>query len=65
MLVKNNEDYFMAGKRFGKLIQTFTAYGQTTTVENVTATTTMVNANGTSGIWAMLTASFSIFLFSG
>lgn len=54
MLVKNSEDYFMAGRRFGKLIQTFAAYGQATSVENVTATTTMVNANGASGIWAML-----------
>lgn len=54
LLVKNSEDYFMAGRRFGKLIQTFAAYGQATSVENVTATTTMVNANGASGIWAML-----------
>ncbi len=53
-LVKNREDYFMGGRRFGKLIQTFAAYGQATSVENVTATTTMVNANGASGIWAML-----------
>jgi len=52
--IKNSEDYFMAGRRFGKLIQTFAAYGQATSVENVTATTTMVNANGASGIWAML-----------
>ena len=54
LMVKNSEDYFMAGRRFGKLIQTFAAYGQATSVENVTATTTMVNANGASGIWAML-----------
>jgi len=52
--IKNSEDYFMAGRKFGKLIQTFAAYGQATSVENVTATTTMVNANGASGIWAML-----------
>lgn len=53
-LVKNREDYFMAGRRFGKLIQTFAAFGQATSVENVTTTTTMVNSNGASGIWAML-----------
>jgi SSS family solute:Na+ symporter len=52
--VKNREDYFMAGRRFGKLIQTFAAFGQATSVENVTTTTTMVNANGAAGIWAML-----------
>jgi len=54
LIIKNSEDYFMAGRRFGKLVQTFAAYGQATSVENVTATTTMVNANGASGIWAML-----------
>ena len=53
-LVSNREDYFMAGRRFGKLIQTFAAFGQATSVENVTTTTTMVNSNGASGIWAML-----------
>lgn len=54
LLIKNREDYFMAGRRFGKIIQTFAAYGQATSVENVTATTTMVNTNGAAGIWAML-----------
>jgi len=54
LLIKNREDYFMAGRRFGKTIQTFAAYGQATSVENVTATTTMVNTNGAAGIWAML-----------
>lgn len=53
-LVKSRDDYFMAGRRFGKLIQTFAAFGQATSVENVTTTTTMVNSNGASGIWAML-----------
>jgi len=53
-LVKSREDFFMGGRRFGKVIQTFAAFGQATSVENVTTTTTMVNANGASGIWAML-----------
>jgi SSS family solute:Na+ symporter len=53
-LVKSREDFFMGGRRFGKAIQTFAAFGQATSVENVTTTTTMVNANGASGIWAML-----------
>ena len=26
-LVKSRDDYFMAGRRFGKLIQTFAAFG--------------------------------------
>lgn len=52
--ISNREDYFMGGRRFGKLIQTFAAFGQATSVENVTTTSTMVNSNGASGIWAML-----------
>lgn len=52
--INNREDYFMGGRRFGKLIQTFAAFGQATSVENVTTTSTMVNSNGASGIWAMI-----------
>ena len=52
--MSNRDDYFMGGRRFGKLIQTFAAFGQATSVENVSTTTTMVNTNGASGIWAML-----------
>ena len=52
--VRSREDYFMGGRRFGKLVQSFAAFGQSTSVENVTTTTTMVNANGAAGIWAML-----------
>ncbi len=41
--VKNQEDYFLAGRRFGKFIQTFTAFGQGTSVESPVgvATTTV------------------------
>jgi SSS family solute:Na+ symporter len=52
--INNREDYFMGGRRFGKFIRTFAAFGQATSVENVTTTSTMVNTNGASGIWAML-----------
>lgn len=50
----SREGYFMAGRRFGKLVQTFAAFGQATSVEHVTTTTTMVTANGASGILALL-----------
>lgn len=52
--MSSREDFFMGGRRFGKLIQTFAAFGQATSVEHVSTTTTMVNTNGASGIWAML-----------
>ena len=44
--IHNREDFFMAGRRFGKVIQTFAAFGQATSIENVTTTTTVVYANG-------------------
>ena len=50
----SREGYFMAGRRFGKLVQTFAAFGQATSVEHVTTTTTIVTANGASGILAVL-----------
>ena len=32
--IKNQEDYFLAGRRFGKLIQTFAAFGQATSSDS-------------------------------
>lgn len=52
--IKNQEDFFLGGRRFGKLIQTFAAFGQATSAESGTVTTTMVRNNGVAGIWAGL-----------
>ena len=61
--VKNQEDYFLAGRRFGKLIQTFAAFGQATSAStSVNATTTTV-ANGASGIWGSLSYVFATPIF--
>ena len=48
--IKNPEDYFLAGRRFGKGIQTFAAFGQGTSAESAVTTTTMVSTNGAAGI---------------
>ena len=32
--VRDREDYFLGGRRFGKWIQTFAAFGQATSTEN-------------------------------
>jgi len=48
--IKNAEDYFLAGRRFGKGIQTFAAFGQGTSAESAVTTTTMVSTNGAAGI---------------
>lgn len=48
--IKNTEDYFLAGRRFGKSIQTFAAFGQGTSAESAVSTTTMVSTNGAAAI---------------
>lgn len=52
--IRNQEDYFLGGRRFGKVIQVFASFGQATSSENVVATTTVVSKNGAAGVWAML-----------
>ncbi len=48
--VHTSEDYFLAGRKFGKTIQTFAAFGQGTSAESAVGTTTMVSTNGAAGI---------------
>src|SRR3954465_7007866 len=52
--VRNREDFFLGSRRFGKLIQSFAAFGQATSVESITVLTAMVSANGAAGVWALL-----------
>jgi len=52
--VKSQEDYFLAGRRFGKLIQTFAAFGQGTSADTCVSVTTTTFTNGASGIWSSL-----------
>ena len=52
--IKNQEDYFLAGRRFGKFIQTFAAFGQGTSSETCVGVTTTTYSNGASGIWSSL-----------
>jgi SSS family solute:Na+ symporter len=52
--VKNQEDYFLAGRRFGKLFQTFAAFGSGTNVESPVGVATTTFTNGAAGIWSSL-----------
>src|SRR5438067_1097342 len=52
--VRNQSDYFLAGRRFGKLIQVFASFGQATSSDNAVGSTTMVSTNGAAGVWAGL-----------
>ncbi len=57
--VKNQEDYFLAGRRFGKLIQTFAAFGQGTSSESAVGVTTTTFVNGAAGTWSALNVLFA------
>ena len=52
--IKNQEDYFLGGRKFGRWIQTFAAFGQGTSAESAVTATTMVATNGAGGIGAMM-----------
>ncbi len=52
--IKNQEDYFLGGRNFGRWIQTFAAFGQGTSAESAVTATTMVASNGAGGIGAMM-----------
>lgn len=52
--IKNQEDYFLGGRRFGKLVQVFAAFGQATSADSAVSSTTTTMANGASGIWSAL-----------
>lgn len=52
--IKDQEDYFLAGRRFGKFIQTFAAFGQGTSADNAVGVTTTTFSNGIAGVWSSL-----------
>lgn len=66
--IKNQVDFFLAGRRFGKFIQTFAAFGQGTSTETGVAVTVQVARNGLAGLWKEMVYVFFmplLFIFSG
>ncbi len=52
--VRNQEDYFLGGRRFGKVVQIFSAFGQATSADSAVGTTTTTYTKGASGVWRAL-----------
>lgn len=52
--VKKQEDYFMGGRNFGKLFQTFAAFGAGTGSADPVNTARGTFANGVSGMWGVM-----------
>jgi len=57
--VKNQEDFFLAGRRSGKILQTFAAFGQATSSENAVGVSTTTFTNGAGGVWSALIMLFA------
>jgi len=53
--IKNQEDFFLGGRRFGKLLQVFSAFGQATSSDNVVGAVTTTTRDGAGGLWSQLT----------
>ncbi|MCA9267917.1 MAG: sodium:solute symporter family protein, partial [Planctomycetales bacterium] len=53
-LTKKQEDFFMGGRSFGKLLQTFAAFGAGTGANDPITTGRTVWTSGLSGIWSVL-----------
>jgi len=61
--IKNQEDYFLAGRSFGKFIQTFAAFGQATSTDTCVGVTTTTYSNGAAGTWGSLLYLFATPLY--
>lgn len=55
----DQEGYFLGSRKFGKLVQTFAAFGQGTSADTATAVSTNVYVNGASGVWVNLAIIFA------
>lgn len=58
--IKNEEDYFLGGRTFGKFIQTFAAFGMATSAESAVGMSVLVARNGIAGIWQNLLSVFGM-----
>ncbi|UZR99150.1 sodium:solute symporter family protein [Chondrinema litorale] len=61
--IKDKEDYFLGGRKFGKLTSTFASFGQATSADGPTGVATTTFNNGASGIWSSLLMLFATPVF--
>lgn len=58
--IKNQEDFFMGGRKFGRWITTFAMFGQGTSAESAVGSSTMVKQMGVSGIMMSTFSNFFV-----
>ncbi|SIT08621.1 solute:Na+ symporter, SSS family [Zobellia uliginosa] len=61
--IKNQEDFFLGGRKFGKIVQIFATFGQATSSDTGPSVGTATFNNGAAGVWANLLMLFSTPLF--
>lgn len=61
--IKSEEDFFLGGRKFGKLVSTFASFGQATSADGPAGVATTTYNNGASGIWSSLLMLFATPLF--
>ncbi len=61
--IHREEDYFLGGRKFGKLLSTFASFGQATSADGPTGVATTTFNNGASGIWSSLLMLFATPIF--
>jgi Na+/proline symporter len=61
--IKNQEDYLLGGRKFGKLVQTFASFGSATSADGPVGVATTTFRNGAAGIWSSLLMVFSTPLY--
>jgi solute:Na+ symporter, SSS family len=52
--IKNQEDYLLGGRSFGKVLQTFASFGSATSADGPVGVATTTFHNGAAGIWSAL-----------
>jgi SSS family solute:Na+ symporter len=65
--IRNQEQYFLGGRRFGKVIQSFATFGHQATADGPVGVATTTFHNGVAGVWSSLLMVFStpLFWFAG
>jgi Na+/proline symporter len=65
--IRNQEQYFLGGRRFGKFTQSFATFGHAVTADGPVGVATTTFHNGIAGVWSSLLMVFStpLFWFAG
>ncbi len=61
--IKNQEDFFLGGRRFGKFLQIFSSFGQATSSDTAVGAVTTAYRDGAGGIWSQLVGLWATPLF--